>query len=269
MGGQTVHRSAGIWALVRRQHGVISRERLPKAGPTRHAIDHRLATGRLHAVWRGVFAVGRPQLTREGLFMAAVLACGDGAALSHESAAELWCIRRRRTGPIEVSVPAGRNPRRNGIEIHRRSSIETTRHNGIPVTSAVQTLIDLSPRLDGTQLERAVNEAVNHDLTDPDRLREQLASTPGPLRSMLERDAFTLTDSELEQLLLPIARPAGLPEPLTQVHVNGYRVDFYWPDLKLVVADRLRPALRAARARERASPRRRVSPLTARPRRGA
>jgi very-short-patch-repair endonuclease len=86
-----------------------------------------------------------------------------------------------------------------------------------------------------------VNEAVNRDLTDPDRLRERVASTPGPLRTMLERDAFTLTDSELEQLFLPIARAAGFPEPLTQAYVNGYRVDFYWPDLGIVVeADSLR-----------------------------
>src|SRR3954466_3083970 len=157
MGGQTVHRSRGIWALVRRQHGVISREQLLQAGLTRHAIDHRLATGRLHAVWRGVFAVGRPQLTREGLFMAAVLACGEGAVLSHESAAELWGIRRPRGGAVEVSVPHNRNPRRHGIKTHRRTSMKTTRHKAIPITSAVQTLIDLSPRLNGTQLERAVN----------------------------------------------------------------------------------------------------------------
>src|SRR5690349_17051302 len=120
-----------VWDLVRRQHGVVSRRQLRDLGYSRDAIAHRLATGRLHAVWRGVFAVGRPQLTREGLFMAAVLACGDGAVLSHESAAELWGIRRRRSGLIEVSVPAARNPRLNGINTHRRTSIETTRHNSI------------------------------------------------------------------------------------------------------------------------------------------
>jgi very-short-patch-repair endonuclease len=219
----------------------VSRPQLLALGYSRDAIAHRLETGRLHMVWRGVYAVGRPQLTREGLFMAAVLGCGEGAALSHESAAELWGIRRPHGGPIDVSVPAGKNPRRNGIDTHRRTDMQTTRHNGIPVTSAVQTLIDVSPRLDETQLERAVNETVNRDLTDPDRLREQVADTPGRLRTMLERDAFTLTDSELEQLFLPIARAAGLPEPLTQARVNGYRVDFYWPDLKLVVeADSLR-----------------------------
>jgi hypothetical protein len=110
-----------VWALVGRQHGVVSRPQLLALGYSREAIAHRLATGRLHVVWRGVYAVGRPQLTREGLFMGAVLACGDGAVLSHESAAELWGIRRSRAGPIEVSVPGGRNPRRNGIKTHRRT----------------------------------------------------------------------------------------------------------------------------------------------------
>ncbi|MEA2412728.1 MAG: hypothetical protein QOC77_3289 [Thermoleophilaceae bacterium] len=173
--------------------------------------------------------------------MAAVLACGEGSALSHESAAELWGIRRRYGGAIEVSVPAGRNPRRGGIRVHRRRDPKTTRRLGIPVTTVPYTLIDLSRLLDGTQLERAVNEAVNRDLTDPDRLLAAVAHTPGPLRTMLERDTFTLTDSELEQLVLPIARAAGMPKPLTQVYVNGFRVDFYWPELGIVVeADSLR-----------------------------
>src|SRR5438270_1248022 len=129
MARTTVHSPA--WRLVRGQHGVVARRQLLALGYTREAIAHRLATGRLHALWRGVYAVGRPSVTREGLFMAAVLACGEGAALSHESAAELWGIRRGRSGPIEVSVPAARNPRRAGVEVHRRASYATTRRDGI------------------------------------------------------------------------------------------------------------------------------------------
>jgi very-short-patch-repair endonuclease len=232
---------AAAWRLARRQHFALTRAQLVALGFTLGAIRHRREDGRLHTIWEGVYAVGRPNLTREGLFTAAVLACGDGAALSHESAAELWGIRRPHTGPIEVSVPATRNPRRAGLRVHRRAAFDTTRRQRIPITTVVQTLIDGSLRLDATQLERAVNEAVNRDLTDPERLRRAVAETPGPLRMMLERDAFTLTDSELEQLLLPIARAAGLPEPLTQAYVNGYRVDFYWPELGIVVeADSLR-----------------------------
>src|SRR3954447_16448485 len=105
-----------VWGLVRRQHGVVSRPQLLALGYTRDAIAHRITMGRLHPLWRGVYAVGRPQLTREGLFMAAVLACGEGAVLSHAGAAELWGIRQPDTRPIEVSVPAARNPRRDGID---------------------------------------------------------------------------------------------------------------------------------------------------------
>jgi very-short-patch-repair endonuclease len=97
--------------------------------------------------------------------------------------------------------------------------------------------------LNGTQLERAVNEAVNRDLVDLDELRAAVIGRAGgrPLGTMLDRDTFALTDSELEQYFLPIARAAGLPRPQTQAHVNGFRVDFYWPELGLVVeADSLR-----------------------------
>jgi very-short-patch-repair endonuclease len=240
MGRQTVQ-PAEIWSVVRRQHGVITRRQLLAFGMSGHAIDHRIKTRRLHPLWRGVFAVGRSDLTHEGLYVAAVLACGDGAALSHESAAWLWGIVKKRGPRIEVSVPAARNPRQGGIKAYRRVAFTTTRHHGVPITTPTQTLIDLSPRLDDLKLERAVNEAANRDLIDIDRLREDVAHTPGRLRTMLERDALTLTDSELEQLFIPIARAAGLPMPLTQAYVNSYRVDFYWPDLRIVVeADSLR-----------------------------
>ncbi len=194
------------WELAKRQHWAIRRGQLRGLGFTAAEIRHRLEDGRLHPIWHGVYAVGRPNLTYEGLLMAAVLACGIGAALSHLSAAWLWGLVKKREPVIEVSVPADRNPRRAGLRVHRRAAFETTRRNAIPITTPVQTLIDLSRRLNGTQLERAVNEAINRDLTDPDRLRA-----------------------------------AGLPEPLTQAYVNGYRVDFYFPEHGIVVeADSLR-----------------------------
>jgi very-short-patch-repair endonuclease len=141
---------------------------------------------------------------------------------------------------IEISVPATSHPRRAGIRVHRRRSVNATRRKGSPVTSPIQTLLDLATRLDGPHLERAVNEAINRDLTTPDRLRKAADGQPA-LRKLLDRDTFVLTDTELEQRFLPIARKAGLPRPLTQVHVNGYRVDFYFEELGIVVeADSLR-----------------------------
>jgi very-short-patch-repair endonuclease len=229
-----------VWALVRHQHGVIARWQLLRLGFSAKAIDHRVARGRLHPLWRGVYAVGRPQVTRRGMWMAAVLACGPDAALSHESAAALWGIRPDREGPIEMSV---RSPRkRPGVQIHRRSlnANDFTTHHNIPVTTPICTLIDIAARTAPAQTERVVNQADKLDLIDPEALRGALDETePRPgvrrLRRILDRRTFTMTDSINEQRFLPIAGRAGLPRPQTQQWINGFRVDFYWPDLGLVV----------------------------------
>jgi very-short-patch-repair endonuclease len=235
------------WALARRQHWVVARRQLLGLGFTTIEIDTRIRDGRLHRVHAGVYAVGRPELTREGYLIAAVLACGDRAAVSHDSAAELWEIRPPHRGLIHVSVPAGgTNPRRPRIKVHRRTSISTTRRNGIPVTSPIDTLVDIALRLSEAQLERAVNEAVNRDLTDPERLRAAVAgmtSRHGARRvaAILDRHTYAVTESRLEQRRLRLAREAGLPKPQTQRHLEGGRIDFVWPDLGLVVeADSLR-----------------------------
>lgn len=192
-----------------------SRAQLISLGYRAQAIKRRVASGRLHPVWRGVYAVGRPQLGRHGLWMAAVLTCGAGAALSDGSAGALLGIVRD-SRVIEVTVPASVARRgRVGIAIHRRATLaaeDVTDHLGIPVTSAIRTLVDLASRLDNERLERAIGEADKLDLIDPASLRH-----------------------ELERRFLPVALRAGLPLPLTQEHVNGFRVDFYWPELRLVV----------------------------------
>lgn len=192
---------------------------------------------------RAVYAVGRPQLTAHGQWMAAVLACGPGAALSHASAAALWGIRPGHPGPIEVSVPVSSGRRRAGVRVHRRTSLgpaHATSHRNIPVTEPVLTLVDLANRLEPALLERAVNEADRLDLVDPVTLRAALDRYPGlpgvdRLRELLDRRTFRLTDSELERLFLPLVAQAGLAIPLTRQRLNGFRVDFLWPDLRLVV----------------------------------
>src|SRR3954468_24743165 len=232
--------------LAKRQHWVITRGQLLGLGFSSEEIKQRTANGRLHRVWPGVYAVDRPELSRNGVFLAAVLACGPGAVLSHLSAAVLWGLIRARLRVIEISVPSDRNPRRAGIKVHRRQSIDATRHNGIAVTSPTQTLLDLALQLDGEQYERAVNEAVNRDLVDPEELRATL-DTLGPLpgvrtlRRLLDRDTYVCTDTELEQRFVPIARRAGLPKPESQVWLDGHRVDFYFDELGIVIeADSLR-----------------------------
>jgi predicted transcriptional regulator of viral defense system len=232
-----------LWALSRRQHGVVARGQLLEVGFNAQAIKHRVANGRLHPVGRGVYAVGRPELTQHGRWMAAVLSCGDHSALSHRSAAALWGIMPVRRDEIVVTVPGRLRRRRPGIVVHRRCSFNagdaTVRH-GIRTTTPICTLIDLATYLERGQLEAAVNEADKLDLTNPEELRseiEGLARRPGlkALRETLDRRTFTLTDSELERRFLPIARRAGLPPPESGTHVNGFKVDFHWPGLRLVV----------------------------------
>jgi very-short-patch-repair endonuclease len=219
---------------------VVARSQLLELGLTKSGIEQRLARGRLHPVARGVYAVGRPELTRYGRWMAAILSCGPEAVLSHQSAAELWEIRAPRPGPIQISVPKGSRRTRPGLTLFRRAVIARAHCHGIPTTPPAQTLIDLAATLPTKQLEAAINEADKRDLVHPDALRAAIDATPpcrglGRLRGLLDRQTFVLTDSDLERLFLPIARRAGLPTPHTQHRVNGFRVDFFWPDLGLVV----------------------------------
>jgi very-short-patch-repair endonuclease len=229
----------------------VTRAQLIDLGFTRDAIKHRVAKGRLHPVWRGIYAVGRPEVTRHGRWMAAVLSCGPDAVLSHLSGAALWAIRAQRAAsqrpsarsPVDVSVPPDVYRRRGGIRLHRRSfrcSTDVTRRDGIPVTSPALTLMDLGTELGPGQLETAVNEADKLGLIDAEALRDAVDDHRGldgvaALRKVLDHLTFALTDSELERRFLRLVRHAGLPPPRTRGRVNGFRVDFYWPELGLVV----------------------------------
>src|SRR5438874_6011185 len=170
MAGSTVQSSP--WRLARRQHHVVTNEQLRDCGLSAKAIEHRLGTGRLHRTnYRGVYAVGRRELTQEGEWMAAVLACGEGAALSHESAGALWGIRpaKRNTRP-HISLPLSRRSSVPRVVPHRRAALNTTTRKRIPTTTPTDTLIDLAATLTERQLEAAVNEADKLDLITPERL---------------------------------------------------------------------------------------------------
>ena len=227
---------------MRSQHGVVARRQLLGLGMSEEAIRHRLAIGRLHPLWRGVFAVGRPQVGQLGIWRAAVLACGQEAVLSHGSAAALWGFGDEGR-VIEVSTGRAKRGYRNGIVVHRRTVLteaDVIERRGIPVTTVVATLIDQATRLARRPLEAAISEADRLDLITPPALRRALEKqSPRPgvahLRHTLDRRTFRLTRSELERLFLPIARRAGLGVPETGVAVNGFEVDFYWPELGLVV----------------------------------
>jgi predicted transcriptional regulator of viral defense system len=195
-------RSGAAWGLARAQHGVVTRRQLLALGFSSDGIRHRLRTGRLHRVMQGVYVVGWPGTTRKQRWMAAVLACGDGAVLSHRSAAALWGIAKEGK-TIDVSV--AREKRRPKVRSRTRSGLpppQRTIHDRIPVTTPLQTLIDIALELPTNKLERAVNDADKLELIDPEKLREGLhdhAGEPGvkPLRTLLDRDTFLLSDTDL------------------------------------------------------------------------
>ncbi len=255
-------RNRTAWRLARSQHGVVAHRQLVALGFSVDAIKHRFRTGRLGPIYRGVYSVGRTELTREGKWMAAVLACGESAFLSHRSAGALYGVCEERYGRIEVGVRVPHPVGPDALRVRRRPSLPSrdvgTLHR-IPITSPVRTLVDLAAELPDKSLARTVNEADKLDVVDVETLRSALhayAGVPGAKRlaALLDRDTFVLTQEELERLFLPLAREVGLPLPLTGEIVNGYEVDFFWPELKLVVeTDGLRyhrtPAAQAKDAR--------------------
>jgi hypothetical protein len=243
MGSSSRQSFASAWRLAADQHGVVARRQLRELGLSSQAIQHRISKGRLHPIERGVYAVGRPDLSRRGRWMAAVLGCGPRAVLSHSSAAALWRIGAESPHWIEVSVPAASPRERPGVRVRRRPKLRASDvmvHDGIPVTVPVLTLIDMARSRSSADLERAINEADRLDLVDPESLAVALDDFPcrpgvGRLRDLLGKHAFRLTDSELERRFLPLVADVGLPLPLTGRYVNGFKTDFLWPDLRLVV----------------------------------
>jgi REase_MTES_1575 len=236
---------AEIAALAGAQHGVVARAQLLTLGFTVEAIDHRLRARRLLLAHRGVYAVGHRVLTIEGRWLAAVLAAGGGAVLSHVSAAAAWEIRPVGAGPIHVTLPVdvGRK-RRPGIRIHRNTlgPDETTRHRGIPITDPARTLIDLATTLKGRPLEHALDRAEHLRLVDFADLAQRIKARPGrpgspALQAQLSRytAGSTLTRSELEERFLALCDDHGIPRPETNTRIEGIEVDFVWRDARLIV----------------------------------
>ncbi len=201
--------------MAEQQHGVVARGQLLEAGLTAGRIDGRVRAGRLPVVHRGVYLLGSlrgalpPPRWRE---MAAVLACGPGSAVSHESAGSLWDIRppRDTERAVDVTVP-GADRRRPGVRAHRVSALrpgDVTNLEGIPVTTAARTLLDLAAAVGTRALEQAVARAQRLDLVD---------------------------GSEAEERLLALIRRGGLPSPETNLDLAGHEVDLLWRSAGVVV----------------------------------
>jgi len=226
--------------LAARQYGVVSRLQLYELGLSADQIETRLRRGRLHRLHRGVYAVGHPRPGGSALSMAAVLACGPGAALSHRAAASEWCIRPSSSPLMDVTVPGrGGRAKRKGIRLHRArlAPAEVAVRAGISVTTPARTLVDLADVLTRRQLERAFDEAeyLRLDCTGLRAVRGRPGY--GRLLAVLAEHAAgsTRTRSELEDLFLEACASQGLPRPEVNTLVQGHEVDFLWREARLVV----------------------------------
>ena len=260
--------------MAARQHGVVCRSQLERAGLTRSAVAHRLRTGRLWRVHRGVYAVGRPELSCEGTWIAAVLACGPDAVLSHASAAGLWELRPEHPrASRHVSVPSqsgrSRSRRETGaIVLHRSATLcpgEVTHRRDVPVTTLARTLLDLASALEVRALRSVLREAEYRHRLDLGTLRRSLDGTGSSNRHGRLRRALApwtpgigQTESDLEMEFLALCARRRLPLPDLQVVIGHHRADFVWPEHALIVetdgyeAHRGRLAFGADRAKDRA-----------------
>jgi very-short-patch-repair endonuclease len=205
------------------QHAVIAIDELLAAGLSHEGVKTRVRAGRLHRKHRGVYAVGHPRLDQHGIWLAAVKACGHGAALSHQSAAQLAKLLPQPAyrGPVHVTVAgaAGRRQRK-GIVIHRSTTLSNSEvmiRDGIPVTNPRRTLIDLRRVLDRDAWEDALDRA-------------RVLSLPiGDLK------ASEPTRSRFERRMLALCRRHRLPKPEVNARVGPFLVDFLWQEQGLVV----------------------------------
>jgi very-short-patch-repair endonuclease len=237
-GDRKIAESAG------RQHGVVAHWQLLALGFGRGAIEWRIVHGRLHRVHQGVYAVGHRKLEWRGVLIAAVLACGPGAVLSHRSAARLWGIRPDNRPSVDVTVPSRGMRRRKGIHPHSVRHLDPrdiTEIDGIPVTTLPRTLLDLAEVVPKDHVIRALTEAERKEIIDLRALEAVMARSPGrrglkPLREILA-DAVIEPETieEFEHRFSQFLHEARLPKPLVNVLVEGKRVDAYWPHAQVVV----------------------------------
>lgn len=240
--------SARIAALADDQHGVVARRQLVALGVDRAAIDRRLAVGLLIPLHRGVYAVGHRRLTLEGRWLAAVLAAGPGAVLSHRDAAALHGIRKApESKKVSVSTPSAAKST-PALRVHSRRRLadeDVATVQGIPTTSPARTLVDLAPMLTAAQLQATLGEADRRGLLDPAAVHRALRRTKGRHgqghRRLLaaldahEQRGVTLLRSELEERFLDLIDRAGLPWPELNADAAGLEVDALWPEQRLVV----------------------------------
>lgn len=233
-------RDRELFGLARRQHGVVTRRQMLDLGIGRSTIARRIDHGELHEVFRGIYVLGVRRISRRGRWMAAVLAAGNGAHLSHRSAGQLWRILPSTSGPSEVTCPRGRVVRRSGIVAHTSTLAEDEREvvDGLPVTAAFRTIFDLAVILGTRELERAWHEALARGLTAAVSLPMFLERYPGhrgtrSLRQLIcSAQPVGITRNDFEEAFLALVDKHGLPRP----RMNGdlflrgrfFQIDALW-----------------------------------------
>jgi len=263
---QEARLDVSIAGLAERQHGVVALAQLRAIGLSASAARSRVARGRLHRVHKGVYAVGRPGLNASGRRLAAVLAYGPDAVLSHRSGAGLWGLRPDSRPNIEISVPRPGIRARPGVDVHCSGTLtprDVTVHNRIPVTTVARTLLDLGDVTNRRAVETAVEQSEvlrRFDLRAVEEALQRAGNTRGRtlLTSVLKdlAHASTLTESELEEAFLGIVRATPLPDPeanawITLADGTPVRVDFLWRAERLAVEIDGHPYHRTRQSRER------------------
>jgi Transcriptional regulator, AbiEi antitoxin len=210
-----------VAAIAGRQHGVVTVEQLRDAGVSETSVRRAVEAGRLHRLYRGVYAVGHRSLSWRGRWLAAVLAAGDGAVLSHTSAVALWEFLRPIQGPAHVTVDAAvRRKSRPGIFVHRSRTLtprDITRRHGIAVTTPARTIEDVRGTIEPYLFRRALRQA-------------ELAAHRVPHLSAVKRSR-----SDLELFFLAFCERHHLPRPLVNNRVHGYRVHFFFAEQRVAV----------------------------------
>jgi hypothetical protein len=255
--------------LAGRQFGVLSGAQLREVGVGRGAVQNAMRAGRLHRVHHGVYAVGHTSLRPEGQRLAAVLACGPGAVLSHRSAASHWKLLATDQQRIDVTATRARHPV-PGIRLHTSRSLDaqdTTNHEGIPITTVHRTLLDLAATARADQLENALAQAMHLQLYDQRAIDDVIARSNGHRGTRILAEATEqepqITKSMWEIRMLRLVRSANLPEPVCNkaLHAPDHGEcipDFYWPAYGVIVetdgweAHRTLAAFRSDRAKDAA-----------------
>jgi very-short-patch-repair endonuclease len=240
----TTHRDQTLGALADRQYGVVSREQLLAERLTARVVRRAVEAGRLRPVLRGVYAVGHVALRREGWWMAALLACGPTAVLSHRTAATIWGLLAGPALPVDITAPTNRGRKHARITTHRSRlhPLDAMVIDDLRVTTPSRTIVDLAAILSGRALREVVERAQDLRRFDFDELKATLT------RAGRRRGARRLEDlvmlmspdedrarSHLERLFLTLARKARLPRPASNEEVGGRKRDFVWSEHRLVV----------------------------------